>query len=258
MPPRTRRHPRISISQVWGEGSDGDWACAQTLVGHASTVWQLAFAPPVSGEAAAAARLVSAGDDSQLIVWHGRPAASGEENLHAIEDLLRFTVAGALPSVHSRTIFSVDWGRDGGGSVGGFVASAGADDAIVIYAARAEDESEAVAAAAAATTGHHHQHAAGHGCCGSGGEGGMSASSSSGGGGGIVKEAAEGCCGGGCSSTAPPSLAPPPYPFIPIVALGAAHAADVNCVRWHPTVPGLLASASDDGLVKLWLLEKKP
>jgi len=31
-----------------------------------------------------------------------------------------------------------------------------------------------------------------------------------------------------------------------------AHAGDVNCVRWHPSRPELLASAGDDGLVKVW------
>lgn len=37
-----------------------------------------------------------------------------------------------------------------------------------------------------------------------------------------------------------------------------AHSADVNCVRWHPTQPGLLASAGDDNLVKLWHVERRP
>lgn len=31
-----------------------------------------------------------------------------------------------------------------------------------------------------------------------------------------------------------------------------AHTADVNCVRWNPRRPELLASAGDDQLVKVW------
>lgn len=31
-----------------------------------------------------------------------------------------------------------------------------------------------------------------------------------------------------------------------------AHDSDVNCVRWHPVDHTLLASAGDDGLIKLW------
>ena len=30
---------------------------------------------------------------------------------------------------------------------------------------------------------------------------------------------------------------------------------DVNCVTWNPSERGLLASASDDGSVKLWQLQ---
>lgn len=36
-----------------------------------------------------------------------------------------------------------------------------------------------------------------------------------------------------------------------------AHTTDVNCVRWHPQEPGLLASASDDGIVKVWKLSRR-
>ena len=32
----------------------------------------------------------------------------------------------------------------------------------------------------------------------------------------------------------------------------SAHASDVNCVRWNPRRPELLASAGDDQLVKIW------
>lgn len=39
------------------------------------------------------------------------------------------------------------------------------------------------------------------------------------------------------------------------VDCAAAHSLDVNCVRWHPKQPDLLASAGDDGLVKIWRVE---
>ena len=36
-----------------------------------------------------------------------------------------------------------------------------------------------------------------------------------------------------------------------------AHGQDVNAVAWNPVVENLLASASDDGTVKLWSLVKE-
>jgi len=31
-----------------------------------------------------------------------------------------------------------------------------------------------------------------------------------------------------------------------------AHAGDINCVRWNPKEPDLLASCGDDNMVRIW------
>ncbi|KAJ3650212.1 hypothetical protein Zmor_021913 [Zophobas morio] len=40
--------------------------------------------------------------------------------------------------------------------------------------------------------------------------------------------------------------------FSQIVCVDRAHSQDVNCVSWNPSLPEILASASDDGEIKLW------
>ena len=47
----------------------------------------------------------------------------------------------------------------------------------------------------------------------------------------------------------------PPAPFQHVLTVPKAHAGDVNHLRWHPRRKNLLASAGDDGLIKLWVYE---
>jgi WD40 repeat protein len=42
-----------------------------------------------------------------------------------------------------------------------------------------------------------------------------------------------------------------------VAAVEAAHDNDVNCVEWHPTERGTLASCSDDGTVKVWSVRER-
>lgn len=43
--------------------------------------------------------------------------------------------------------------------------------------------------------------------------------------------------------------------WVQVASVEGAHAADINCVRWHPKEKGLLATASDDNAIKLWRLK---
>eukprot|EP00955_Chlamydomonas_euryale_P079362 363291-Chlamydomonas_euryale.AAC.4 len=40
--------------------------------------------------------------------------------------------------------------------------------------------------------------------------------------------------------------------WLPVADVEQAHGQDVNCVKWNPSDSRLLASAGDDGLVKVW------
>jgi WD40 repeat protein len=37
-----------------------------------------------------------------------------------------------------------------------------------------------------------------------------------------------------------------------LAVIEGAHSGDINCVRWHPSRAGMLASSGDDDLVRLW------
>lgn len=43
--------------------------------------------------------------------------------------------------------------------------------------------------------------------------------------------------------------------FTCVAHISEAHSQDINSVQWNPVVKGVLASCSDDGLVKIWKFE---
>lgn len=76
---------------MWAEGDD-DWYCRQTLAGHESTVWDVAFDRNGS-------RLVSASDDRSLKIWE---TAGGD-----------WRCAATVPDAHSRVVYAADFSRVG-------------------------------------------------------------------------------------------------------------------------------------------------
>jgi len=146
----------------WVDDGDDDWTCSQTLAGHASTVWEVAFRPAVDRP-----YLVSCSADLDVKVW--KDEGKGDDS--------DFTLATTIAGQHKRCIYSVDVN-----SADQVVTGAG-DNTIRVFQ--------------------------------------------------LTEDAA--------SSEL-------------LATNEKAHAADVNCVRWCTSDPTLVASASDDGTIKLWRL----
>ncbi|KAL4418689.1 hypothetical protein ABPG77_001259 [Micractinium sp. CCAP 211/92] len=204
--------------KLWVE-EDDEWICAQTLAGkagcpsgHSSTVWEVAFD-------AAGQRMVSCSDDCTLRVWACRKE-QGE---------LRWGLLSTLSGYHDRTIFSVDWSK------AGLIASGAADNAIRIFGegvaaarpASAAGEAGGAAAAAAAAD----EEAAAAAADAAAAEPALRDL--------FLQQGGDSSGGVGGS-------------FALVCKQGQAHPLDVNCVRWHPADPTLLASAGDDACIKLW------
>lgn len=146
---------------------------------------------------------------------------------YPIAGQLRWQLLSTLTGYHGRTVFTVDWSK------AGLIASGCADNAIRIFGEAAADsaaamDEEAVAAAADAAAA----------------EPGLR---------GLFMQQQpqqQSCDSGGSSSEG--------GAFCLLCKREQAHPLDVNCVRWHPTDPGLLASAGDDCCVRLWRLHPPP
>ncbi|GAA5861027.1 hypothetical protein JCM1840_003055 [Sporobolomyces johnsonii] len=109
---------------------DDEWTCIHTLAGHAGTVWTLAFSP-------CGRYLASGGDDRVIKLWErienddATGAAGGEAQREeggrmgpwsaggvriGLKERFRWEVVGEIEGAHDRTVYSLDWQRGGGGA----------------------------------------------------------------------------------------------------------------------------------------------
>lgn len=150
-------------------------------------------------------------------------------NLVAGAGELQWGLLSTLSGYHDRTIFSVHWSK------AGLIASGAADNAIRIFGegvaaarpASAAGEAGGAAAAAAAAD----EEAAAAAADAAAAEPALRDL--------FLQQGGDSSGGVGGS-------------FALLCKQGQAHPLDVNCVRWHPADPTLLASAGDDACIKLW------
>eukprot|EP01127_Copromyxa_protea_P002252 TRINITY_DN12145_c0_g1_i1.p1 TRINITY_DN12145_c0_g1~~TRINITY_DN12145_c0_g1_i1.p1 ORF type:complete len:334 (-),score=60.66 TRINITY_DN12145_c0_g1_i1:37-1038(-) len=103
--------------KVWQSDSD-DYCLAQTLEGHASTVWDFAFSPDGN-------YLASVGEDKKLLIWECQIKSASDTNVYTGKYVWK--LIQKIENVHSRSIYSVDW------SVNNVIATGCSDNAIRIF-----------------------------------------------------------------------------------------------------------------------------
>ncbi|KAF4316799.1 hypothetical protein BBO99_00005498 [Phytophthora kernoviae] len=103
--------------RIWAENED-DWYCKETLIGHTSTVWGVALSPQGT-------QMASVSDDTNVIVWRRNPNSTEMNDDGSSKE---WEQAFTLSDCHERTIFSVDWSKQGD-----FLATGAADNAIRVF-----------------------------------------------------------------------------------------------------------------------------
>mmetsp|Transcript_12003 Transcript_12003/g.17069 ORF Transcript_12003/g.17069 Transcript_12003/m.17069 type:complete len:442 (+) Transcript_12003:1108-2433(+) len=208
--------------KCWAEDG-GDWYCAATLASvHSSTIWSIAISP--SG-----LRMISASQDASLAIWKCYSVVtqteSSSQNSHANASG-QWKCVGKLPAENPVPILSIDIAPSCAGH--GHIASADAGQCIKIYA----EVSQARAKQSKVNTKFQlHEHQPSH----------LSHNTA------LAKNNAD---------TGNQNAFNNEYPLFQLNAIALdAHMGDVNSIKWHPKYGSTLASAGDDGLVKIWKVD---
>lgn len=219
--------------KIWSAEED-DYYNTCTLADHNSTVWSLAFSPNGEG-------LVTVGDDNAIIFYTaGKGMSVTDENsgTHGKPWRKRFTIDDA----HSRSIYSVDWSKTF--SLNGKSNKEGVNKANNTLTSETMTDSKIDIEE---ENNNHDQ-----------GKLDISSSLLSFDNGLVVTS-------GGDDSIC---IIKPPVgsnvidvdgkqAAVVMVRKAKAHASDVNCVTWNPKLNGVIASAGDDNIASIWVLQPK-
>lgn len=124
-----------------------DWFCYTTLTGHESTVWSLSFSPCGN-------YLASASDDLTVRIWRRLDAAQCEERGLKPDGKMagrageKWVPVSVLKGQHDRTVYSVSWGLDKTSTRAGNLgrlASGGGDGRICVYSVTASEDDKHLA-----------------------------------------------------------------------------------------------------------------
>ncbi|RMD42734.1 hypothetical protein DV735_g2450, partial [Chaetothyriales sp. CBS 134920] len=142
--------------------SEGDWVCIAVLEGHAGTVWSVKFEPYINTAVLPPTiitrdqlavewepRLISCSDDLTVRVWKRELSdeerekkqqqhlshVNGSGGGSRLPSIIRpdsvveeWTQEAVLPSIHVRSVYSIDWSKHSG-----LVVSCGGDGVIALY-----------------------------------------------------------------------------------------------------------------------------
>lgn len=239
--------------RVWAEDED-DWYATGVLSAHTSTVWGVAW----EGGGRPAPRLATVSDDRTVVVYRRvpPPVAGGDDRWVVVWRLGAEAPprgGGDPAGVHRRPIYDVSWGP------GGCIATACGDDCVRVFGPpggvprlpatadgwASDPEADTPppppppgADAGAALAAGDAPLAEGPSAVPAGGDGGAPPPVD---GAAASPPAADGAAGGANA-----------FELVGVAA--PAHAGDVNSVAWHPVEGRVLASAGDDGAVRVWRL----
>ncbi|KDN36596.1 WD40 repeat-like protein [Tilletiaria anomala UBC 951] len=131
------------VIKLYLDDPSDDWYCYQTLTGHTSTVWSIAFSPCGNF-------LASASDDLSVRIWRRLTAAQAEkQGLKTYGQQPgragdHWACTNIIKGWHTRTIYSVSWGHSRSGSNGslGRIATGGGDGNIFVFEITESEDTE--------------------------------------------------------------------------------------------------------------------